>query len=104
MPIGLAPQTRAAHSPSLSSKALASLLASFPLLLFPDLQCRPRQVELLAAGAAEADAATEDATGGGATAAALETAAALDTAGAEASTGAGLSTAPVFDPLAVAAA
>jgi hypothetical protein len=98
MPISLAPQTRAAHSPSLSSTALANLLASFPLLLFPDLQRRPRHGALVAAGAAGAGATTDEATGAGATTAGLEIAAALDTAGAGGLTGAGLSTAPVPAP------
>jgi hypothetical protein len=98
MPVTLAPQTRAAHPPSLSSTALANLLASLPLLLFPDLQRRPRHGALVAAGAAGAGAAADEAIGAGATTAGLETAAGLDTAGAGGSAGAGLSTAPVPAP------
>jgi hypothetical protein len=108
VPISLAPQTRAAHSPSLSATALANLLASLPLLLSPDLQRRPWHAAVVpagAAGAAGAGATADEVTGAGAPTAGLEMAAALDTAGAGGSAGAGLSTAPVPDPeLAVAAA
>lgn len=94
MPISQAPQTRAAHSPSLSATALASLLASFPLLLFPDLQRRPWHAAVVIAGAAGAGATTDEAIGAEATTAGLEMGAALDTAGTGGSAGAGLSTAP----------
>jgi hypothetical protein len=104
VPISQAPQTRAAHSPSLSATALANLLASLPLLLFPDLQRRPRHGALVAAGAAGVGAAADEAIGAGATTAGLETAAGLDTAGAGGSADAGPSTAPVPAPELAAAA